>query len=170
MVVVAVTVDRATGAIVAGPEIVSRGWVYESEAEAVLEEARAAVRDALAERGPRRRSSARRSVALLRGRSAASSTSASSGSRSCCPWSWRSDGEGEGPVRAKPQARRPVAPARPRASSPSGSPAYLGVALLSYDPALRWVDQGARVGVVGLWLGWALFTTVGYAGYLVPVC
>jgi S-DNA-T family DNA segregation ATPase FtsK/SpoIIIE len=50
-----------------------------------------------------------------------------------------------------------------------GLAAYLGVALLSYDPALRWVDQEGRVGVVGLWLGWALFTTVGYAGYLVPV-
>ena len=50
-VVVAVTVDRASGAIVAGPEIVSRGWVYEREAEAVLEDARAAVREALAERG-----------------------------------------------------------------------------------------------------------------------
>jgi S-DNA-T family DNA segregation ATPase FtsK/SpoIIIE len=50
-----------------------------------------------------------------------------------------------------------------------GVAAYLGVALLSYDPALRWVDQEARVGVVGLWLGWALFTTVGYASYLVPV-
>ena len=50
-----------------------------------------------------------------------------------------------------------------------GLGAYLGVALLSYDPALRWVDQEARVGIVGLWLGWALFTTVGYAAYLVPV-
>jgi S-DNA-T family DNA segregation ATPase FtsK/SpoIIIE len=50
-----------------------------------------------------------------------------------------------------------------------GLAAYLGVVLLSYDPALRWVDQGGRVGVVGLWVGWALFTTVGYAAYLVPV-
>jgi S-DNA-T family DNA segregation ATPase FtsK/SpoIIIE len=50
-----------------------------------------------------------------------------------------------------------------------GLAAYLGVALLSYDPALRWVDQEARVGVVGLWVGWALFTTVGYAAYLVPI-
>jgi DNA segregation ATPase FtsK/SpoIIIE, S-DNA-T family len=50
-----------------------------------------------------------------------------------------------------------------------GLAAYLGVALLSYDPALRWVDQEARVGVVGLWAGWALFTTVGYAAYVVPV-
>jgi ribonuclease J len=49
-VIVAVTVDRASGAIVAGPEIVSRGWVYEREAQAVLEDARAAVREALAER------------------------------------------------------------------------------------------------------------------------
>src|SRR5262249_41034555 len=50
-----------------------------------------------------------------------------------------------------------------------GLAAYVAVALLSYDPALRWVDQEARVGVVGLWLGWALFTLVGYASYIVPV-
>jgi ribonuclease J len=50
MVVVAVTVDRQTGALVAGPELVSRGWVYEREAEGVLEEARTALREALAER------------------------------------------------------------------------------------------------------------------------
>lgn len=49
-----------------------------------------------------------------------------------------------------------------------GAAAYLAVALLSYDPGLRWVDQGPRVGVVGLWIGWALFTTLGYAAYLVP--
>jgi ribonuclease J len=49
MVVVAVTVDRATGAVVAGPELASRGWVYEREAEGVLEDAKAAVREALAE-------------------------------------------------------------------------------------------------------------------------
>jgi ribonuclease J len=47
---VAVTVDRQTGALVAGPELVSRGWVYEREAEGVLEEARTALREALAER------------------------------------------------------------------------------------------------------------------------
>jgi ribonuclease J len=67
MVVVAVSVDRVTGAVVAGPEIVSRGWVYEREAEAVLEEARAALREALvAERGeaPLEREAL---VALLRG-------------------------------------------------------------------------------------------------------
>jgi ribonuclease J len=48
MVVVAVTVDRGTGEIIAGPEIASRGWVYERESEAVLEEAKAVVREALA--------------------------------------------------------------------------------------------------------------------------
>jgi ribonuclease J len=47
MVVVAVTVDRATGALLAGPELASRGWVYEREAEAVLEEARAVLREAV---------------------------------------------------------------------------------------------------------------------------
>jgi len=50
MVVVAVTVDRRTGEIVAGPEIVSRGWVYERESEAVLAEAKAVLREALAAR------------------------------------------------------------------------------------------------------------------------
>jgi ribonuclease J len=50
MVVVAVTVDRGTGEIIAGPEIASRGWVYERESEAVLEEARTVLREALAER------------------------------------------------------------------------------------------------------------------------
>jgi S-DNA-T family DNA segregation ATPase FtsK/SpoIIIE len=74
-------------------------------------------------------------------------------------------------VRAKAKARA-KAPARWLREAQGvvalGAAAYLAVALLSYDPALRWVDQEGRVGVVGLWLGWALFTTVGYAGYLVP--
>jgi ribonuclease J len=50
MVVVAVTVDRGTGEIIAGPEIASRGWVYERESEPVLEEAKAVLREALAAR------------------------------------------------------------------------------------------------------------------------
>jgi ribonuclease J len=66
MVVVAVTVDRATGALLAGPEIASRGWVYEREAEGVLEEAKAALREALA--APRETPLAREAlVGLLRG-------------------------------------------------------------------------------------------------------
>jgi ribonuclease J len=48
MVVVAVTVDRGTGEIIAGPEIASRGWVYERESEAVLDEAKTILREALA--------------------------------------------------------------------------------------------------------------------------
>ncbi len=50
MVVVAVTVDRGTGEIIAGPEIASRGWVYERESETVLDEAKAILREALAAR------------------------------------------------------------------------------------------------------------------------
>jgi ribonuclease J len=50
MLVVALTIDRTTGAIVAGPEIVSRGFVYMKEADALMEEVKAAVRDALASR------------------------------------------------------------------------------------------------------------------------
>src|SRR5581483_6336715 len=48
-VVVIVTVDAATGEVVTGPEIVTRGWIYEAEAEDLLEDARAAVRASLAE-------------------------------------------------------------------------------------------------------------------------
>jgi ribonuclease J len=50
MVVVAVTVAPGTGRIVAGPAIVSRGWVYERESAEVLEAALAATREALAGR------------------------------------------------------------------------------------------------------------------------
>jgi ribonuclease J len=67
MVVVAVTVDRVTGELIAGPEIASRGWVYEREAEGVLEEAKAALREALAAH-PRETPLAREMLgALLRG-------------------------------------------------------------------------------------------------------
>ena len=43
-VAVIVTVDSATGEIVTGPEIITRGWVYGPEAEDLLEEAKAVVR------------------------------------------------------------------------------------------------------------------------------
>ena len=43
VVVVVVTVDAKTGEILTGPEIITRGWVYAPEAEALLDEARAAV-------------------------------------------------------------------------------------------------------------------------------
>jgi ribonuclease J len=49
VVVVIVTVDQRSGEIVTGPEIVTKGWVYAPEADALLEEAKAAVRDELAE-------------------------------------------------------------------------------------------------------------------------
>jgi len=47
VVVVIVTVDVQNRAIVTGPEIVTRGWVYAPEAEDLLEEAAEAVRDSL---------------------------------------------------------------------------------------------------------------------------
>lgn len=47
-VVVIVTVDMSTGEVVLGPEIVTRGWVWETEAEEILDEAKAAVSAALA--------------------------------------------------------------------------------------------------------------------------
>jgi ribonuclease J len=67
VVVVAVTVDRVTGALVAGPEIASRGWVYEREAEGVLEEAKAVLREALAEHTGETPLAREALVGLLRG-------------------------------------------------------------------------------------------------------
>jgi ribonuclease J len=49
VVVVVVAVDGRSGAVVTGPEIVTRGWVHAPEAEELLEEARAAVLASLAE-------------------------------------------------------------------------------------------------------------------------
>jgi ribonuclease J len=49
LVVVIVTVDASSGELVTGPEIVTRGWVYAPEADELLEEAKAAVRQSLAE-------------------------------------------------------------------------------------------------------------------------
>ena len=49
VVVVAVIVAARTGEVVAGPEIVTRGWVFEREAEDLLDQARQAVIAGLAE-------------------------------------------------------------------------------------------------------------------------
>ncbi|HEX5096142.1 MAG TPA: ribonuclease J, partial [Acidimicrobiia bacterium] len=49
VVVVIVTIDATTGEVVAGPEIVTRGWVYAPEAEDLLEEAQQVVRASLDE-------------------------------------------------------------------------------------------------------------------------
>jgi ribonuclease J len=49
VVVVIVTVDSTTGEIVTGPEIVTRGWVYAPEADALIEDAKQVVRDSIAE-------------------------------------------------------------------------------------------------------------------------
>jgi ribonuclease J len=52
MVVVALTLDKNTGELLTGPEIASRGFVYVKESGEILEEVKAAVREALAERDP----------------------------------------------------------------------------------------------------------------------
>jgi ribonuclease J len=49
VVVVVVTVDAKSGEVLTGPEIITRGWVYAPEAEALLDEARAAVLASLEE-------------------------------------------------------------------------------------------------------------------------
>jgi ribonuclease J len=49
MVIVVVTVDAKTGEVLTGPEIITRGWVYAPEAEALLDEARAVVLASLEE-------------------------------------------------------------------------------------------------------------------------
>jgi ribonuclease J len=50
MVTVALTIDRQTGAIIAGPEIASRGFVYMKDADELMEEVKSAVREALLNR------------------------------------------------------------------------------------------------------------------------
>ena len=50
MVVVALTIDKVSGSVVAGPEIASRGFVYMKESEELMEEVKQAIRDALAAR------------------------------------------------------------------------------------------------------------------------
>jgi ribonuclease J len=47
VVILVVTVDAKTGEVLNGPEIITRGWVYAPEAEALLGEARQAVLAAL---------------------------------------------------------------------------------------------------------------------------
>jgi ribonuclease J len=49
VVVVVVTVDAKSGEVLTGPEIITRGWVYAPEAEALLDEARARVLASLEE-------------------------------------------------------------------------------------------------------------------------
>ncbi|HVF75092.1 MAG TPA: ribonuclease J [Acidimicrobiales bacterium] len=47
VVVVVVTVDARSGEVLTGPEIITRGWVYEQEAEGLLDDARQAILKAL---------------------------------------------------------------------------------------------------------------------------
>lgn len=47
ILIVVVTIDRQTGVVAAGPDIVSRGFVYVRESEALLEEAKSNVKQAL---------------------------------------------------------------------------------------------------------------------------
>jgi len=49
VIVVVVTVDAHSGAILQGPEIITRGWVYAPEAEDLLEEARKHIVEGVAE-------------------------------------------------------------------------------------------------------------------------
>jgi ribonuclease J len=47
MVIVVVTVDRMTGEVIAGPDIITRGFVYARDAEPLIEQTKDQVRDAL---------------------------------------------------------------------------------------------------------------------------
>lgn len=48
VIVCVVTIDSQTGALLAGPDVISRGFVYEDEAKEFLSEARAEIRESLA--------------------------------------------------------------------------------------------------------------------------
>jgi ribonuclease J len=56
LIVVVITLDVTTGKLIAGPEIITRGWVYAPEAEELLEDAREAVRVGIEEAPPEARS------------------------------------------------------------------------------------------------------------------
>ncbi|HOV43681.1 MAG TPA: ribonuclease J, partial [Syntrophothermus lipocalidus] len=47
IIIVVVTINKETGTVIAGPDIVSRGFVYVRESEQLIEEAREKVREAL---------------------------------------------------------------------------------------------------------------------------
>jgi ribonuclease J len=47
MIVVVLTLDKETGEILSGPDVISRGFIYVRESETFLDEAREAVRTAL---------------------------------------------------------------------------------------------------------------------------
>ena len=86
VVVVVVAVDVETGAIITGPEIITRGWVYAPEAEDLLDECA----DAVARRGQggvRRTTppTSRPSSGSCAGPPAASSTTAPSASPMIVP-------------------------------------------------------------------------------------
>ena len=49
LIVVAVTLDRASGELLAGPDIVSRGFVYVRESEMLIEDCRVVAEEALSE-------------------------------------------------------------------------------------------------------------------------
>ena len=84
---------RATGEIVTGPEIVTRGWVYAPEAEDLLEDAKQVVRDVDRRRPPREGATDFETMRRhARRRSAASSTSAPAAGPSSSRSSWKSDG------------------------------------------------------------------------------
>ena len=48
VIVMVLSVNEHTGAIIAGPEIITRGWIHEEEGETLIEEARKVVVDAVA--------------------------------------------------------------------------------------------------------------------------
>ncbi|MDD3705970.1 MAG: ribonuclease J, partial [Clostridiaceae bacterium] len=47
LIVVVVTISKETGQVVAGPDIIARGFVYVRESEDLMEEARGVIKDTL---------------------------------------------------------------------------------------------------------------------------
>ena len=107
VVVVIVTVDAATGEIVTGPEIVTRGWVYAPEADDLIEDAK----DVVARRD---RESRGRGQHRLRHDAAALPQVARPLHRRAHPPASAGDPRRHGDLSSGEHRRRPLRPARPR--------------------------------------------------------
>ena len=174
LVTVAIVVDRG-GKMVAGPEIVSRGFVYVKESEPLLDELRAAVLAALEAR-PAEAPFDREAISGVM-RTAVRSFINQRFQRK--PVVLPLDHGALMPAAAPVSERRTSRPRRKKEARRwqreiKGIVLLLAagfclVALATFDPILAPSVQSGPTGPVGVWAAWGLFLALGYAGFLLPL-